>query len=200
MLAHAAGLSPTMADPRRIIEVNLVGTALLLGAFEPLAEQGSAAVMFSSTAGHLVPLDTFGPELVELFQDPLAATFAARAAAIVNDSGAAYAWSKRGVQVVAVKAAVAWGRRGARVNSLSPGLIDTPMGRQEFSQQPLMTPMLEHTPLGRMGTAEEVAAVVAFLLSDDAAFVSGTDILVDGAAMAGAEAVRVSADLKDSRP
>ena len=179
-LAHAAGLSPTMADPRRIVEVNLVGTARLLDAFAPLVTSGSAAVCFASSAGYL-PLELLGPELSQLVDEPRAEGFLDRAATLLPDSGMAYAWSKKGVQLEAAKAAVKWGRRGGRVVSLSPGLIDTPMGRQEFENQPMMKPMLDNTPLGRFGTADEIAAVVNFLLSDDASFVSGIDVLVDGA-------------------
>jgi len=179
-LAHAAGLSPTMADPRRIVEVNLVGTARLLDALAPLVTTGSAAVCFASSAGYL-PLELLGPELSQLVHEPRAEGFLDRAAALLPDSGMAYAWSKKGVQLEAAKAAVKWGPRGGRVVSLSPGLIDTPMGRQEFENQPMMKPMLDNTPLGRFGTAEEIAAVVSFLLCDDASFVSGIDVLVDGA-------------------
>ena len=71
------------------------------------------------------------------------------------------------------------------MNSLAPGIIDTPMGRQELEQQPVMRTMLEQVPLGRLGGADEVAAAAAFLLSDDASFVSGIDVLVDGALMPG---------------
>jgi NAD(P)-dependent dehydrogenase (short-subunit alcohol dehydrogenase family) len=183
-LTHAAGLSPTMADPRRIVDVNLLGTVRLLDAFEPLAGDGSAAVCFSSSAGYL-PLELLGDELVALIQDPHAAGFLDRVEALLTDSGLAYAWSKKGVQLEAAKAAVRWGPRGARVVSLSPGLIDTPMGRQEFANQPVMQTMFDNTPLGRFGTADEIAAVVAFLLSDQAAYVSGIDVLVDGALGAG---------------
>jgi NAD(P)-dependent dehydrogenase (short-subunit alcohol dehydrogenase family) len=179
-LAHAAGVSPTMANPRRIVDVNLVATARLLDMFEPLVSTGSAAVCFASFAGYL-PIEVFGPELSALINDVRADDFLDRAACLLPDSGLAYAWSKKGVQVEAAKAAVKWGPRGARVVSLSPGLIDTPMGRQEFEHQPVMKQMFESTPLGRFGSAREVAAVVKFLLSDDASFVSGIDVLVDGA-------------------
>lgn len=76
-----------------------------------------------------------------------------------------------------------WG--GGRVNSLAPGLIDTPMGRQEAEAQPIMKTMLERTPLGRLGQPEEVAAVVTFLLSEGASFISGVDVLVDGGMLQG---------------
>jgi NAD(P)-dependent dehydrogenase (short-subunit alcohol dehydrogenase family) len=148
-----------------------------------LVTSGTAVVCFSSTAGYL-PLEFLGPELTELIKHPRDRDFLDRVEALVTDSGLAYAWSKKGVQLEAAKAAVAWGSRGARVLSLSPGLIDTPMGRQEFAEQPVMKSMLDNTPLGRFGTADEVAAVVAFLLSDDAGFLSGIDVLVDGGSQA----------------
>jgi len=186
-LAHAAGLSPTMADPRRIVDVNLLGTTRILDAFEPLVTGGTAGVCFASSAGYL-PLELLGDELAALVHDPRADGFLDEAASRLPDPGMAYAWSKAGVQLEAAAAAVRWGPRGGRIVSLSPGLIDTPMGRQEFEQQPIMQQLLDDTPLQRFGTADEIAAVVAFLLSDDASFVSGIDVLVDGGSGAASRA------------
>ena len=164
-LAHAAGVSPTMADPRRVMEVDLVGTALLLDAFEPMVGPGSAAVCFSSSSAYQIALQGIDPESQALVSDPRVPGFLDAVADRFTDSGIAYAWAKRGVIAVAARAAVAWGRRGGRVNSLAPGLIDTPMGRREFEQQPIMQVMLDATPLERLGRSEEAAAVVAFLAS-----------------------------------
>jgi NAD(P)-dependent dehydrogenase (short-subunit alcohol dehydrogenase family) len=188
-LVHAAGISPTMADPRRVFEVDLVGTQFLLDAFEPLAEPGSSAVCFASSAAYQMTMLGPDPELDELVEDPKADGFLARAAARFEGSGPAYAWAKRGVIRAAARAAVTWGRRGGRVNSVSPGLIDTGMGRQEFEAQPIMQVMLDNTPLGRLGRPEEVAALVAFLVSDEASFISGIDILIDGAGFEGLKAL-----------
>jgi NAD(P)-dependent dehydrogenase (short-subunit alcohol dehydrogenase family) len=76
------------------------------------------------------------------------------------------------------------GPRGARICSVSPGMIDTPMGRQEYEQQPMMKVLEEMTPLRRTGRADELAAVTSFLLDDGASFVTGIDVLVDGGACA----------------
>jgi NAD(P)-dependent dehydrogenase (short-subunit alcohol dehydrogenase family) len=188
-LVHAAGISPTMADPRRVFEVDLVGTQLLLDAFEPVVENGSSAVCFASSAAYQIALMGPDSELDALVEDPRADDFLDRAATRFGDSGLAYAWAKRGVIRAAARAAVAWGPRGGRVNSVSPGLIDTGMGRQEFEAQPIMQVMLDNTPVGRLGQAGEVAAVVAFLVSDEASFVSGIDVLVDGAGLEGLRAL-----------
>jgi NAD(P)-dependent dehydrogenase (short-subunit alcohol dehydrogenase family) len=192
-VAHAAGISPTMADWRRVLTVDLVGTARLLEALRPLATRDTAFVCFSSMAATLLisgespadaPLDE---PLAEAFLDLLRESVGAS----IEDTGIAYAWAKRGVQRLVRREAVGLGRVGARICSLSPGMIDTPQGRQEMGQQPMMQTLLEQTPLGRLGTAEELAAVAAFLLSDEAGFVTGIDVLVDGGVVAALQANRI---------
>jgi NAD(P)-dependent dehydrogenase (short-subunit alcohol dehydrogenase family) len=186
-LIHAAGISPTMGDARRVFEVDLLGTQHILDAFEDLVVEGSAAVCFSSSAAYtLAPFVT--PEIESLLLDPLALDFLERAIeASADDSRFAYAIAKVGVIRAAARAAVRWGGHGGRVTSLAPGLIDTPMGRLELQHQPEMAAMLEQTPLGRLGRPEEVAAVAAFLVSDAASFVSGIDVLVDGGQVEGSK-------------
>jgi NAD(P)-dependent dehydrogenase (short-subunit alcohol dehydrogenase family) len=186
-LIHAAGISPTMGDARTILEVDLVGTQLILDAFDDAVAPGVAAVCFSSSSAYMIAAYVT-PEIEELLRDPLATNFLDKAVELVGgDSGFAYALAKVGVIRAAARAAATWGRRGGRVNSLAPGLIDTPMGRQELAQQPAMQQILSNTPLGRLGQADEVAAVAAFLTSDAASFISGIDVLVDGGQEQGAK-------------
>lgn len=178
-LVLTAGLSPTMGDCTAILRVNLLGTAHVLDAFLPHASQNSVAVCFASIAGH----GEIDPRMLDLSRrlavDEIAAGIDPSLPQLTR-SAAAYAISKRGVIDLVRRAAPAWGLRGARVLSLSPGIIATPMGRQEEEQQPVMADMLAATPLGRHGRAEEIAAVVAFLCSADASYMTGCDILVDG--------------------
>ncbi|MFJ5306467.1 SDR family oxidoreductase [Streptomyces sp. NPDC088350] len=182
-VSHAAGISPTMADWRRIFDVDLVGTARLAEALRPLATEGTAMVCFASMAPLLGNLAA-DPVVAAILDDPLRDDFLDRLrealGPAVENTGLAYAWAKHGVHRFVRREAVRLGPHGARVCSVSPGVIDTPQGQQEASAQPAMAALVEQTPLRRVGRAEDVAAAVAFLLSDEAAFVSGIDLLVDG--------------------
>jgi NAD(P)-dependent dehydrogenase (short-subunit alcohol dehydrogenase family) len=107
-------------------------------------------------------------------------------AGAISDSGTAYAVAKRANQVRVRAASLSWGQRGARVNSLSPGIISTPMGAAELDgpHGEIMRAMIAASGTGRIGLPEDIAGVVDFLVGSDAAFVTGTDLLVDGGVVA----------------
>lgn len=181
-LVHTAGLSPTMADSKRITEVNLVGTGIILDAFLPLATMGTSVVCISSMSGHMAPRQ--GP-YTDILKQPLANNVIESMEQFSQgDSGASYSLSKLGVLLIVEDQAWAWGEKGARITSISPGTINTPMGRQEASQQEQMKMMLEITPLRREGEASEIASAVEFLLSDAASYITGIDLRVDGGTIA----------------
>jgi NAD(P)-dependent dehydrogenase (short-subunit alcohol dehydrogenase family) len=192
-LVHTAGLSPSMAGWREILHVDLAAVARLLDAFGPHVVPGSVAVCLASVSGHM---GTFDPAMDEVLDDPLAADLEARFESLASDepdSGATYRLAKRGVIRLCERAAVVWGAGGGRVVSLSPGLIDTGMGRLELAHNPIKTRMAEITPVGGNrsgsdtvlpGRTDDIANTVAFLCSDRAAFVSGCDIRVDGGLIA----------------
>jgi NAD(P)-dependent dehydrogenase (short-subunit alcohol dehydrogenase family) len=184
-LVHTAGLSPTMAEARRVFDVDLVATARLVDALIPQLGPGSVAVLLASQAGHMVA-GAATPEIDAILDAPLAADaheqLVELAGPLAGEPGGAYGLAKRGVQRLAVHRAKEFGAAGARIVSVSPGIIDTSMGHAERGGQPDATDViLAKTPVGnRMGRPEEVAAVVAFLCSESAAYVSGVDWLVDG--------------------
>jgi NAD(P)-dependent dehydrogenase (short-subunit alcohol dehydrogenase family) len=181
VLAHVAGLSPSLADYTTIMRVNLLGPALVTDALLPLAGPGTAAIIIASLAAH-----NFRPdEAVEsILREPELPDLAERVAAQLGPDKAtpqlAYALSKFGVLALCRRKAAIWGKRGARIVSLSPGLIASPQGATEFARNPRKFGLLELTPLAREGTMLEIADAVEFLASDRASFISGTDLLVDG--------------------
>jgi NAD(P)-dependent dehydrogenase (short-subunit alcohol dehydrogenase family) len=184
-LVHTAGISPQMADGRRVLDVDLVGTARILDALLPLVQEGTAAVCIGSIAGYI----DLGSALDALLDDPLAPGFLDQVAATLSsplDGDTGYVLAKRGVMRLCERLATSWGARGGRLVSIAPGLIDTGMGRLELENQAMMRAMADATPVKRPGAsplpgrAEDIAQLVAFLCSDAASFISGCDIRVDG--------------------
>lgn len=189
-LVHTAGISPTMGDARKVLEVNLTGTINVLNAFYPLATEGTAAVLISSMSGYMVPGQ--GPHM-EVIKNPFGEnTVETLVQFSQNNSGAAYSMSKLAVQVIAEDQAWHWGEKGARINSLSPGTINTAMGRQEAQQSDQMAQLLAITPLRREGEASEIATAVEFLLSDAASYITGIDLRVDGGTVPNLRKVQAS--------
>ncbi len=191
-LIHTAGLSPTMASSKRITEVNLVGTGLILDEFYTIAESGTTVVCISSMSGHFVPKE--GP-YIDVLKSPLADNLVETMEEMTKgDPGAAYSLSKLGVLLIVENQAWDWGQKGARIVSVSPGTINTPMGRQEASQQKQMKELLDITPLQREGEATEIATAVEFLVSDGASYITGTDLRVDGGTTANMSKLQANQD------
>ncbi len=184
-LVHTAGVSPVQATPQQIIDVDVMGTARILDAFEPLVGPEAVAVCIASMAGTMT---TLSPEVLQLLAGT--PTEELRSLNVLDpaamNSGEAYGIAKRANQVRVQAASIAWGRRGGRVVSVSPGVISTPMGRAELSG-PFgdgMRDMIERSGTRRVGTPDDIAAVVEFLVSPAASFITGTDLLVDGGVIA----------------
>jgi NAD(P)-dependent dehydrogenase (short-subunit alcohol dehydrogenase family) len=180
---HAAGVSPSQASPATILAVDLYGTALVLEEFGNIIARGGAGVVIASQSGHRL-----GALTAE--QDRALATTPAdelRSLAMlqpeqVKDSLHAYQLAKRGNALRVMAEAVRWGKRGARVNTISPGIIITPLAKDELSgpRGAGYQRMIELCPVGRAGTPDEVGAVGALLMGQDGAFITGSDFLMDG--------------------
>jgi NAD(P)-dependent dehydrogenase (short-subunit alcohol dehydrogenase family) len=180
---HAAGVSPSQASPEIILKVDLYGTALVLEEFGSVIARGGAGIVIASQSGHrLPPLSTeqnsalattpveelLGLPMLQLDQ--------------IKDSLHAYQISKRGNSLRVMAEAVRWGKRGARVNTISPGIIITPLANDELKgpRGPGYRRMLEVSAAGRAGTPDEVGTVGALLMGSDGAFITGSDFLMDG--------------------
>lgn len=181
-LVHTAGLSPTMANWKKIMEVNAVGTAYILAEFINYATENTVVVCISSMSAHLVPATS---ELRENLKDPLDEHFMEKMEGATQESSeGSYPLSKIAVIEMVKDQAWCWGEKGARIVSISPGTINTQMGRAEAAQSQMMSVLLQNTPLRREGEPSEIASVIEFLFSDAASYITGTDILVDGGTIA----------------
>lgn len=180
---HAAGVSPTQAAPETILKVDLYGTAVVLEEFGNVIAPGGSAVVIASQSGHRLPA------LTEAQNKALALTPAEDLLALpmlqpdqVTDPLHAYQVSKRGNSLRVMAEAVRWGKRGARVNTISPGIIFTPLAKDEFAgpRGPGYRRMIEISAAGRVGTPDEVANVAALLMGSEGGFITGSDFLMDG--------------------
>jgi NAD(P)-dependent dehydrogenase (short-subunit alcohol dehydrogenase family) len=182
-LIHAAGVSPSQASPETILKVDIYGTALVLDEFGNVIANGGAGVVIASQSGHRLPALT--PE-----QDKALATTPADELlslpmlqpAQVTDPLHAYQISKRGNSLRVMAEAVRWSKRGARVNTISPGIIITPLAKDELTgpRGEGYRRMIDLSPVGRAGTPDEVGTVGALLMGPDGAFITGIDFLMDG--------------------
>jgi NAD(P)-dependent dehydrogenase (short-subunit alcohol dehydrogenase family) len=182
-LIHAAGVSPSQASPETILAVDLYGTAVILEEVGNVIAAGGAGVVIASQSGHRLGALTAEQDAAlattptdELLSHPLLELDQ------VTDSLHAYQLAKRGNSLRVMAEAVRWGKRGARVNTISPGIIFTPLARDELTgpRGAGYRRMIELCPAGRGGTPDEVGSVGALLMGSDGAFITGSDFLMDG--------------------
>ena len=187
MLVNAAGVSPSQASIETILKVDLYGTAVLLEEVGKVISKGGVGVIVSSQSGHRMP--ALGIELDEqLATAPTEEllTLEALQPQNIRDTLHAYQMAKRCNVKRVMAEAVKWGNRGARINSISPGIIVTPLALDDFNgpRGDFYRNMFAKCPAGRPGTADEVANVAELLMSDRGAFITGADFLIDGGATA----------------
>ncbi|HXD78735.1 MAG TPA: SDR family oxidoreductase, partial [Puia sp.] len=180
---HAAGVSPSQASPATILKVDLYGTALVLEVFGNVIARGGSAVVIASQSGHRLPpltVEQNAALATTPVEDLLRLPFLLLDQ--VKDSLHAYQLSKRGNSLRVMAEAVRWGKRGARVNTISPGIIITPLANDELKgpRGEGYRWMLEVSAAGRAGTPDEVGNVAALLMGPDGAFITGSDFLMDG--------------------
>ncbi|MDE6567984.1 MAG: SDR family oxidoreductase, partial [Lachnospiraceae bacterium] len=187
MLINAAGVSPSQAPVEAILKVDLYGTAVLLEEVGKVIREGGVGVTISSQSGHRMP--ALGNEIDE----QLAVTPTEELLSLevlkpenIKDTLHAYQMAKRCNEKRVMAESVKWGEKGARINSISPGIIVTPLALDEFNgpRGDFYKNMFAKCPAGRPGTADEVANVAELIMSEKGAFITGADFLIDGGATA----------------
>ncbi len=193
-VVNTAGLSPNMAPVDRVLAVDLYGTAVVFEEFERVIAPGGAGIVISSMAGHMLPPLTAEQDHALAFTpaDELLALPFLQPDAVPN-SMIGYMMAKRANNLRVQAAAITWGARGARVNSISPGIVATPLAQHELNS-PIgdgYRAMIAASPAGRMAPPEEIAVAAGYLLGPDAGFVTGSDLLIDGGVIAAMRAGRL---------
>ena len=187
MLVNAAGVSPSQAPVEAILKVDLYGTAVLLEEVGKVIIPGGVGVTISSQSGHRMK------QLTPEEDEQLACTPPEELLSLdmlqpsnISDTLHAYQLAKRCNEKRVMAESVKWGEKGARINSISPGIIVTPLAIDEFNgiRGDFYKNMFAKCPAGRPGTADEVANVAELLMSDKGAFITGADFLIDGGATA----------------
>lgn len=187
MLINAAGVSPSQASIEEILKVDLYGTAVLLEEVGKVIKNGGVGVTISSQSGHRMEA------LTSKIDEELATTPTENLLNIevlkirnIRDTLHAYQMAKRCNVKRVMSEAIKWGKRGARINSISPGIVVTPLAIDEFNgpRGDFYKDMFKKCPAGRPGTADEIANVAELLMSDKGAFITGSDFLIDGGATA----------------
>lgn len=182
-LVQAGGVSPSQAPIETILRVDLYGNAVVLDCFGSVMARGGSGVVVASQSGHRLPA-------LSAEEDRLLATTPTEELLAlpmlqpgqVKDTLHAYQLSKRGNSLRVMAEAVRWGKRGARINTISPGIVMTPLARDELTgpRGAGYRRMIEVCAVGRAGTADEVGNVAALLMGPDGGFITGSDILMDG--------------------
>lgn len=187
MLINAAGVSPSQASIKTILQVDLYGTAVLLEEVGKVIKRNGVGLTISSQSGHRMPA------LKNSIDEQLAITPTKQLLSLkvlqeenIRDSLHAYQLAKRCNEKRVMAEAIKWGQKGARINSISPGIIVTPLAIDEFHgpRGEFYKNMFANCPAGRPGTPDEVANVAELLMSQQGAFITGTDVLIDGGATA----------------
>lgn len=187
MLVNAAGVSPSQAPIETILKVDLYGTAVLLEEIGKVIKEGGVGVTISSQSGHRMPALSIEVD-EELATTPTEELLELEVlqAANIRDTLHAYQMAKRCNVKRVMAEAVKWGARGARINSISPGIVVTPLALDEFKgpRGDFYKNMFAKCPARRPGTADEIANIAELLMSDKGAFITGADFLIDGGATA----------------
>lgn len=187
MLVNAAGVSPSQASVEDILKVDLYGTAVLLEEVGKVIAGGGSGVTISSQSGHRMPaLGAETDELLATTPPECLLNLEVLQPSNIRDTLHAYQLAKRCNVKRVMAESVKWGKRGARINSISPGIIVTPLAIDEFNgpRGDFYKDMFAQCPAGRPGTADEVANLAELLMSSKGSFITGADFLVDGGATA----------------
>lgn len=186
-VVNTAGLSPNMAPVESVLKVDLYGAAVVFDEFGHVIAPGGSGLIISSMAGHMMPAlppDQDHALIHTPTEDLLALPFLQ--AEVIPNTVVAYMIAKRANHLRVQASAIGWGRRGARVNSISPGIVVTPLAQHELNSDigGMYRAMVDASPAKRMAPPEEIAVAASFLLGPDAAFVTGSDLLIDGGVIA----------------